>query len=133
MYSYQNEEKKFPWILNALNLEAYNFYKVIELIVRVAYEKLSRDTVKHLNRVEERILESMAWQRDSPLWPAMENMTDNVPSCEEVSLPGTLESLDTPGKPALRKIALDRGALLDVQQSPISSASERYNCMKKYF
>lgn len=128
MYSYQNEDKMFPWVLSALNLEAFYFYKVIEIIVRVAFERLSRDTVKHLNRIEEKILESLAWQRDSPLWVAIEATAGNVPSCEEVSLPGSLETVDpnSPGQTVLRRIALDRGAHIDVLQSPTSSASERY-------
>ncbi|CAG2068429.1 unnamed protein product, partial [Timema podura] len=49
IYSY-NSQRKFPWILEALNLEPYYFYKVIEIIVRVE-DQLSRDMVKHLNLV----------------------------------------------------------------------------------
>ncbi|XP_076753665.1 retinoblastoma-like protein 1 isoform X3 [Xylocopa sonorina] len=127
IYSYKSNDKVFPWILNALNLDAYYFYKVIELIVR-AEDQLSRDVVKHLNQIEEKILESLAWQSDSPLWSAIQSTSEGVPSCEEVSLPGMLETVDTniPGQPVLRRIALDRGTHHDVQQSPISSASERF-------
>ncbi|CAL7952077.1 unnamed protein product [Xylocopa violacea] len=127
IYSYKSNDKVFPWILNALNLDAYYFYKVIEIIVR-AEDQLSRDVVKHLNQIEEKILESLAWQSDSPLWSAIQSTPEGVPSCEEVSLPGMLETVDTniPGQPVLRRIALDRGTHHDVQQSPISSASERF-------
>lgn len=127
IYSYKSNDKIFPWILNALNLDAYYFYKVIEIIVR-AEEQLSRDVVKHLNQIEEKILESLAWQSDSPLWGAIQSTSEGVPSCEEVSLPGMLETVDPniPGQPVLRRIALDRGTHHDVQQSPISSASERF-------
>lgn len=127
IYSYKSNDRTFPWILNAFNLEAYDFYKVIEIIVR-AEDQLSRDVVKHLNKIEETILESLAWRKDSPLWQAIERYDGGVPSCEEVSLPGTLETIDpnTPGQPVLRKFALDRGTHHDVQQSPVSSASERY-------
>ncbi|XP_076162240.1 retinoblastoma-like protein 1 isoform X3 [Ptiloglossa arizonensis] len=127
IYSYKSNDKVFPWILNALNLDAYYFYKVIEIIVR-AEDQLSRDVVKHLNQIEEKILESLAWQSDSPLWGAIQSTSEGVPSCEEVSLPGTLETVDPniPGQPVLRRIALDRGTHHDVQQSPISSASERF-------
>lgn len=41
---------KFPWILEALGIEAINFVKVIELIVR-SKEPLAREIVKHLSRV----------------------------------------------------------------------------------
>lgn len=127
IYSYKSNDKIFPWILNALNLDAYYFYKVIEIIVR-AEDQLSRDVVKHLNQIEEKILESLAWQSDSPLWGAIQSTTEGVPSCEEVSLPGMLETVDPniPGQPVSRRIALDRGTHHDVQQSPISSASERF-------
>lgn len=113
--------------MNALSLDAYYFYKVIEIIVR-AENQLSRDVVKHLNQIEEKILESLAWQSDSPLWGAIQSTPEGVPSCEEVSLPGMLETVDPniPGQPVLRRIALDRGTHHDVQQSPISSASERF-------
>ncbi|KAL0106588.1 hypothetical protein PUN28_016348 [Cardiocondyla obscurior] len=126
IYSYKSNDKIFPWILKALNLDAYYFYKVIEIIVR-AEDQLSRDVVKHLNQIEEKILESLAWQSDSPLWQTIESLPDGVPSCEEVSLPGTLETIDpnTPGQPVLRRIAIDRERTHDVQ-SPISSASERF-------
>lgn len=116
----------FPWILNALNLDAYYFYKVIEIIVRTE-DQLSRDVVKHLNHIEEKILESLAWHSDSPLWQTIESLSDGVPSCEDVALPGSLETIDpnTCGQPILKRIAVDRGTH-DIQQSPISSASERY-------
>ncbi|XP_012233373.1 retinoblastoma-like protein 1 isoform X3 [Linepithema humile] len=128
IYSYQSNDKTFPWILKALNLDAYYFYKVIEIIVRTE-DQLSRDVVKHLNQIEEKILESLAWQSDSPLWQTIVSLKDGVPSCEEVSLPGTLETVDpnAPGQPVLRRMAFDRDRTHhDVQQSPISSASERF-------
>ncbi|XP_063972446.1 retinoblastoma-like protein 1 isoform X2 [Diachasmimorpha longicaudata] len=127
IWSYKNKDRTFPWILNALNVEPYNFYKVIEVIVRA--EQLARDVVKHLNDIEEKILESQAWKSNSPLWQAIGNTPGGVPSCEEVSLPGTLDSVDpnTPGQPVLRRLALDRGTTHhDVHQSPISTASERF-------
>lgn len=127
IYSYKSH-RSFPWILTALNLEPYYFYKVIEIIVR-SEDQLSRDIVKHLNFIEEKILETLAWKNESPLWEAIEKTQGGVPSYEEVSLPGTLhlDSVDpnTPGQPVLRRMALDRGNHHDVQQSPISSASER--------
>ncbi|XP_014208875.1 retinoblastoma-like protein 1 isoform X1 [Copidosoma floridanum] len=129
VYSYQNKDRTFPWILGALNLEAYCFYKVIEVIVKVAVDQLTRDMVKHLNRIEEMILESLAWKSGGPLWQALESCEGGVPSFEDVALPGTFDLVDpnTPGQPVLRRIALDRGAHhSDVTQSPISSASERF-------
>lgn len=125
LYSYQNREKTFPWVLKALNLEAYNFFKVIEITIKVCVDQLTRDMVKYLNRIEETILESLAWESKSPLWDAIKSC-EGVPSYEDVALPGTFETVvpSTPGQPALRRIALDGGANHDVTQSP-NFASER--------
>ena len=48
MSSYNiNSQGNFTWILETFNLEAYQFYKVIEIIIR-AEDGLARDMVKHL-------------------------------------------------------------------------------------
>jgi retinoblastoma-like protein 1 len=86
IFSY-NSQRTFPWILETFNLEPITFYKVIEVIIRNE-ESLPRDVVKHLQRIEEQILEARAWTRDSPMWAAIEKEPGGVPSCEEVSLPG---------------------------------------------
>ncbi len=60
---------------------------MIEVIIRTE-DSLPRDVVKHLQRIEEQILESRAWTSCSPLWDAIARDPQGVPSCEEVSLPG---------------------------------------------
>ncbi|XP_038617485.1 retinoblastoma-associated protein [Tachyglossus aculeatus] len=57
----------FPWILNVLDLKAFDFYKVIESFIK-AETSLTREMIKHLERCEHRIMESLAWQWDSPLF-----------------------------------------------------------------
>uniref|UniRef100_A0A8D0L7Z6 Retinoblastoma-associated protein n=1 Tax=Sphenodon punctatus TaxID=8508 RepID=A0A8D0L7Z6_SPHPU len=57
----------FPWILNVLDLKAFDFYKVIESFIK-AEPSLTREMIKHLERCEHRIMESLAWQSDSPLF-----------------------------------------------------------------
>lgn len=47
-------------------------------------EGLSRDMVKHLNQIEEQVLESQAWSTDSALWGALQAAGSNVPTVEEV-------------------------------------------------
>lgn len=90
--------------------------------------------VKHLNRIEETILESLAWKSNSSLWQKLEEPGTKVPRYEEVALPGTFDLVDpnTPGQPVLRKMALDRGILSDPPQSPTSSMSDRYT-QNKFF
>lgn len=47
-------------------------------------EGLARDMVKHLNALEEQILESRAWTRDSVLWESIQLANNKVPTVEEV-------------------------------------------------
>lgn len=57
--------------------------QVIEVFIR-SEEGLSRDMVKHLNVIEEQVLESRAWSKDSALWEALENDNSKVPTVAEV-------------------------------------------------
>ncbi|XP_037590351.1 retinoblastoma-like protein 1 [Cebus imitator] len=65
--------------------------KVIEVVIR-SEEGLSRDMVKHLNSIEEQILESLAWSHNSALWEALQVSTNKVPTCEEVIFPNNFET-----------------------------------------
>ncbi|GAB6030492.1 Retinoblastoma-like protein 1, variant 2 [Chamberlinius hualienensis] len=132
IFSY-NSQRVFPWILEVLNIESYHFYKVIEIFIR-AEDSLSRDVVKHLNHIEEQILESLAWKSDSPLWDAIKE-AGSVPSCEDVCLPTSDDLVHVGGSqplqatspvphPALRRLALDK-TIVKSPQSPLS-VSDRY-------
>ncbi|XP_067848675.1 retinoblastoma-associated protein isoform X2 [Heptranchias perlo] len=57
----------FPWILRVFDIKAYEFYKVIESFIK-AEPNLTREMIKHVERCEHRIMESIAWQTDSPLF-----------------------------------------------------------------
>ncbi|XP_050169577.1 retinoblastoma-like protein 1 isoform X3 [Myiozetetes cayanensis] len=83
--------RTFPWIIEVLDLRPFYFYKVIEVLIR-SEEGLSRDMVKHLNSIEEQILESLAWTRNSALWNALEASGNKVPTCEEVIFPSNFEA-----------------------------------------
>jgi len=87
-------KRTFPWVLEVYKnfhetqpLFPFLFYKVIELVIREE-ERLSRDIVKHLATIEERVLDSMAWEADSPLWTAIA-AHGSIPSCQDVVLPPT--------------------------------------------
>lgn len=58
--------------------------QVIEVFIR-SEEGLSRDMVKHLNQIEEQVLESRAWSADSALWIVLQAAGNKVPTVEEVS------------------------------------------------
>lgn len=49
MFCY-NANRPFPWVLDALEIEPYYFYGVIEIILRTE-EPFSRGIIKHLAMV----------------------------------------------------------------------------------
>ncbi|XP_034443009.1 retinoblastoma-like protein 2 isoform X1 [Hippoglossus hippoglossus] len=83
----------FPNVINVFQIPAYHFYKVIEVLVR-SEQGLFREVVKHLNQVEEQVLESLAWTSDSPIWDILSGAKDQVPSCQQVMPPQYLEPDD---------------------------------------
>ena len=105
IFSY-NSQRTFPWILDTFGLEPIHFYKVIEVIIRTE-DHLARDVVKHLQRIEEQILEARAWTSSSPLWPAIERgqvvpVVHSVLPAEQVAQAhALLESNQTMGKVVL--------------------------------
>uniref|UniRef100_A0A8C6UKB7 Retinoblastoma-like 1 (p107) n=1 Tax=Neogobius melanostomus TaxID=47308 RepID=A0A8C6UKB7_9GOBI len=85
LFSYSSP-RIFPWIIDIFKLPPFYFFKVIEVFIR-AEEGLSRDMVKHLNSIEEQVLESRAWSSDSALWTALQAAGNKVPTVEEVRAP----------------------------------------------
>ncbi|XP_031355378.1 retinoblastoma-like protein 2 isoform X2 [Photinus pyralis] len=120
IYSY-NCQRKFPWILNALNVEPFYFVRVIELIVR-SQDQLPRDAVKHLNMVEQKIIESLIWKSGSPIWRILSNSGENFPKFEDIALPGNM--VHSEEQPAPGQIL--RRSLNNQLQSPGPSAVERF-------
>ncbi|KAJ8400856.1 hypothetical protein AAFF_G00392100 [Aldrovandia affinis] len=90
LFAYSSQ-RSFPWIIKVLRLRPFYFYKVIEVFIR-SEEGLSRDMVKHLNSIEEQVLECRAWSTDSALWQALEAAQKKVPTVEEVNFPSNFES-----------------------------------------
>lgn len=80
----------FPLLLQILKLAPYHFWRVIELVLR-AEEGLHRDVVKHLAQAEEKVLESLAWTGDSPLWEELRANEGPLPSCQQVIPSAQLE------------------------------------------
>ncbi|XP_016423922.1 retinoblastoma-like protein 2 isoform X1 [Sinocyclocheilus rhinocerous] len=119
---------EFPRVLQIFDLPAYHFYKVIEVLVRVE-EGLFREVVKHLNHVEEQVLESLAWKGNSPLWDSIREAKNCVPACQEVMPPQHLEdssgsSTHTPNKSEFSSNIT--GAGKGVSPSP-TSLHDRYS------
>ncbi|XP_040837437.1 retinoblastoma-like protein 1 isoform X2 [Ochotona curzoniae] len=133
--------RMFPWIIEVLNLQPFYFYKVIEVVIR-SEDGLSRDMVKHLNSIEEQILESLAWGHSSALWEALQASANRVPTCEEVIFPNNFETgncgivqghlpmmpVSPIMHPRVKEVRTDSGSLRKDAQplSPIS-VHERYS------
>ncbi|XP_008797098.2 retinoblastoma-related protein-like isoform X2 [Phoenix dactylifera] len=60
----------FPAVLEVTGLTAFDLSKVIETFVRHE-ETLPRELKRHLNSLEERLLESMAWEKGSSLYNSL--------------------------------------------------------------
>uniref|UniRef100_A0A7M4F9I2 Retinoblastoma-like protein 1 n=1 Tax=Crocodylus porosus TaxID=8502 RepID=A0A7M4F9I2_CROPO len=134
--------RTFPWIIEVLDLRPFYFYKVIEVLIR-SEEGLSRDMVKHLNSIEEQILESLAWTQDSALWSALQASQNKVPTCEEVTFPNNFEpsnggsglghlplmSMSPIMHPRVKEVRTDLGGSLRRDIQPLSpiSVHERYS------
>ncbi|XP_013163129.1 PREDICTED: retinoblastoma-like protein 1 isoform X2 [Papilio xuthus] len=82
LHAYGVNSLRFPRVLQIYGLSAFHFYKIIELVVQALVDKLSRDVIKHLNAVEEEVLESLVWTSDSPLWDQLSKTP--VPASTEV-------------------------------------------------
>ncbi|XP_037371685.1 retinoblastoma-like protein 2 [Talpa occidentalis] len=83
----------FQFITEIFGVPLYHFYKVIEVFIR-AEDGLCREVVKHLNQIEEQILDHLAWKPESPLWDRIRDNENRVPTCEEVMPPQNLERAD---------------------------------------
>ncbi|NWI45480.1 RBL1 protein, partial [Picathartes gymnocephalus] len=141
LFAYSSS-RTFPWIIEVLDLRPFYFYKVIEVLIR-SEEGLSRDMVKHLNSIEEQILESLAWTQNSALWNALEASENKVPTCEEVIFPSNFEAsnggsgfghlpmmpLSPIIHPRVKEVRTDLGGSLRRDIQPLSpiSVHERYS------
>ncbi|XP_071766332.2 retinoblastoma-like protein 2 [Centroberyx gerrardi] len=87
----------FPLLLHIFNLPPYDFHKVIVLVVR-ADEGPPPAVVRHLCQVEEQVLESLAWTRDSPLWHSITANQGHLPTCQQVMRPTHFEDPNNPDR-----------------------------------
>lgn len=60
----------FPAVLEPAGITAFDLSKVIEYFVRHE-DTLPRELKRHLNTIEERILESMAWEKGSSMYNSL--------------------------------------------------------------
>ncbi|XP_065518037.1 retinoblastoma-like protein 2 isoform X2 [Lathamus discolor] len=123
----------FPFIPEIFDIPMYHFYKVIEVFIR-AEDGLCREVVKHLNHIEEQILESMAWKQESIVWDRIRENENRVPTCEEVMPPHYFErsagnsvvcSPLTPRR--INEVRAETGGLGKGLSSPSTTLYDRYS------
>ncbi|GAQ86653.1 retinoblastoma-related protein [Klebsormidium nitens] len=68
--SHKSTLMAFPAVLKPARVTAFDLIKVIEALVR-AEESLPRELKRHLNSIEEKILESLAWDRGSSMYTSL--------------------------------------------------------------
>ncbi|XP_017869842.1 PREDICTED: retinoblastoma family protein [Drosophila arizonae] len=100
-------ELKFPWILDCFSINAFQFNKIIEIVVRNGIHGtpegcLTRSLVKHLNSIEETCLERLVWKRNSPFWEMIDHAPKPLPGWSEVNADKAADQLQI----FLRKILL---------------------------
>lgn len=123
LYCY-NCNTKFPWIISVLEIDACDFVKIIELIVR-SKDPFYRDTIKHLNKIEETILESVAWKSGSSLWNLIKQYDQGIPKEEEVALPSQVSSIKVQ-RDIKQQIITEEPKTPTKLQSPGPSATEQF-------
>ncbi|XP_074466397.1 retinoblastoma-like protein 2 [Sebastes fasciatus] len=116
----------FPLLTQILKLAPYHFLKVIEPVLRVAVLRvavgLPGTVVRHLAQVEEKILGSLAWTSDSPLWEEIRANEGHLPSCQQVMLPTQLED---PKRTDFQPDRNQPGADLSVGAEPSASTDQQ--------
>ncbi|XP_055011295.1 retinoblastoma-like protein 2 [Boleophthalmus pectinirostris] len=121
----------FPKVINIFSLPAFHFYKVIEVLVR-SEQSLFREVVKHLNQIEEQVLDSLAWTRDSPLWDSVKANKDQVPSCKEVMPPQYLEQSEESSSVALPLTPVNQGPDLNSNSTSKGVSPSPTTLMDRY-
>uniref|UniRef100_H3D2K2 Retinoblastoma-associated protein n=1 Tax=Tetraodon nigroviridis TaxID=99883 RepID=H3D2K2_TETNG len=102
----------FPWILDVVNLAAFDFYKVIESFIK-ADPTLSKDIVKHLETCENLIMERIAWRTGSPLFELLRQEHEG----------GTAEQVETPA--SFSQPLQHNHTAADLYLSPVRPASSQ--------
>ncbi|KAA3674601.1 retinoblastoma-like protein 1 [Paragonimus westermani] len=115
LISCDSPDHHFPWILIALDLDAFHCFKVIEVVIRNV--DFPRDVVKYMHQVTGLILDSYAWRTKSPLWTALK-AAGRAPTIEEVIAPDKLEQNHSSGGISIRSDAVTT----DVRKMGVSAS-----------
>ena len=78
----------FPAVLERMQLKAFDLCKVIETFVRHE-PQLPRELKRHLFNMEEKMLECLAWERGSSLYPRLISACNDSPGVIQLQFQST--------------------------------------------
>lgn len=82
IFGSDEKQTKFPWLLKCFDIDAYEFQKIIELVVRYESGLLTRNLIKHLHEIETHCLTTLIWRKNSQLWLLVNSA--GLPRCQDV-------------------------------------------------
>ncbi|KDP42033.1 hypothetical protein JCGZ_03096 [Jatropha curcas] len=118
----------FPAVLERTGITAFDLSKVIESFIRHE-ESLPRELRRHLNSLEERLLESMVWEKGSSMYnsltvarPSLSAeinrlglLAEPMPSLDAIAMHINFSSVSLPPLPSLQKHELCPGQNGDIR------------------
>ncbi|XP_055933153.1 retinoblastoma-associated protein-like [Argiope bruennichi] len=99
--SFQAQGVGFPWILKVFNLEAFDFFKIIECFIRGA-PTITMQIINHLKFIEDKILDSLAWVNGSAVFGGLSG-NGCSPCCKAKYSPVPSKSYWSPNKDPSQK------------------------------
>lgn len=96
--------KKLTTLLEFFSLEAFHFYKLIEVAIRNNKDYFTNDMIKHLKAIEEQCLDSLAWSSGSLLWKKIQEFSKKLPTSHEVDT--SLQNANCPNNQTPKSIRL---------------------------
>lgn len=94
--------KKLPTLLECFNIEAFHFYKLIEVAIRNNKDYFTNDMIKHLKAIEEQCLDSLVWVSGSTLWKMVEEQSGKLPASQDAEAPLNSDSPDNQAPKSLK-------------------------------
>ncbi|XP_061194393.1 retinoblastoma-associated protein-like isoform X1 [Saccostrea echinata] len=122
----------FPWIIKTFGLHSYDFFKVLESFIK-AEPILTKEIVKHLQGLEKKILEQLAWTAESPVFDALIKTETPALPVEVSPLTNTVSSADLYLSPMRVVTTKNRGLSPSYGQSPqkVSSPAQELTSPEK--
>ncbi|XP_042501717.1 retinoblastoma-related protein [Macadamia integrifolia] len=131
----------FPAVLESTGITAFDLSKVIESFIRHE-ESLPRELRRHLNSLEERLLESMVWEKGSSMYnsltvarPALSAeinrmglLAEPMPSLDAIAMLNNISCGGLPPLPSLQKHEASSGQNGDIR-SPKRASSDYRNVL----